>query len=647
MKAKPSFFLFNKRNFRKPARSSAVIRERHGDRSLRVEHVVTGRFRMAGILDDSPAVWLIGATVEQTEGEAMEPGTYFLSREDTETNGSSTCGTVVNMTQAEKKSDGALRLNPRSSTSSFLSRVIGACLAVLLWGADAQAQDEVAALLNLSPWQSYVHLFCDKTGGADCAVTFRCGQQSGDPVTWPVEVEPSRIFTYWPNKTDGFGRPAGLEAALVNAGLTSTEARRRTTCTVRSDDPVEARAYTFFAGELTPVANIVPRAGDDNKVATLLNLSPWRSYVHLFCDKTGGADCAVTFRCGQQSGDPVTWPVEVEPSRIFTYWPNKTDGFGRPAGLEAALVNAGLTSTEARRRTTCTVRSDDPVKARAYTFIAGQFIPVANVNTVASSGPRQPSPRDNNLYYLVGLDVFGSLGGNLFPPFHSNIIDYAGTVTMKCVATTLPSGTVTYNCPDSFTIRANVYLLLDTPIISFFVNGSVIFETSLVSVDDYTIDLPVRIDVGETKNVSIVVTTASGAQRTYTITVNYPDPRPRSEGPPTTPPPGSNRGTIAFYVTDTCNDRRRVEFRFFESVNSRLTGRRWPADNRIYYTGGFNEQGVSRLACTVGTNVCYGAKIDGRNWQGGVGLEGNRTCTRCCRECTDPPNTVRLSFPCP
>ena len=316
----------------------------------------------------------------------MEPGTYFLMREDTETKGPPTRETVVNVTQAEKKSDGALRLNPRSSTSSFLSRVIGACLAVLLWGVDAQAQDEVATLLNLSPWQSYVHLFCDKTGGADCAVTFRCGQQSGAPVTWPVEVEPSRIFTYWPNKTDGFGRPAGLEAALVNAGLTSPEARRRTTCTVRSDDPVEARAYTFIAGQLIPVANIVPRAGDDNKVATLLNLSPWQSYVHLFCDKTGGADCAVTFRCGQQSGAPVTWPVEVEPSRIFTYWPNKTDGFGRPAGLEAALVNAGLTSAEARRRTTCTVRSDDSVKARAYTFIAGQLVPVANVKTVTPGG---------------------------------------------------------------------------------------------------------------------------------------------------------------------------------------------------------------------------------------------------------------------
>ena len=92
--------------------------------------------------------------------------------------------------------------------------------------------------------------------------------------------------------------------------------------------------------------------------------------------------------------------MEVEPSRIFTYWPNKTDGAGRPAGLEAALVNAGLTSTEARRRTTCTVRSDDPVKARVYTFIAGQLIPMANVNTVQSDG-RQPEPRDVALSDLV------------------------------------------------------------------------------------------------------------------------------------------------------------------------------------------------------------------------------------------------------
>ena len=545
----------------------------------------------------------------------MEPGTYFLMREDTETKGPPTRETVVNVTQAEKKSDGALRLNPRSSTSSFLSRVIGACLAVLLWGVDAQAQDEVATLLNLSPWQSYVHLFCDKTGGADCAVTFRCGQQSGAPVTWPVEVEPSRIFTYWPNKTDGFGRPTGLEAALVNAGLTSPEARRRTTCTVRSDDPVEARAYTFIAGQLIPVANIVPRAGDDNKVATLLNLSPWQSYVHLFCDKTGGADCAVTFRCGQQSGDPVTWPVEVEPSRIFTYWPNKTDGFGRPTGLEAALVNAGLTSPEARRRTTCTVRSDDPVKARAYTFIAGQLVPVANVNTVQSDG-RQPGPTDST---LSDLSLSRSDNGNpvtLVPPFNSDTTSYEATVPYDVTAV--------FVAPTTTDSRVGGSLG------GLRVNGTTSFSG---------VPTLIQLTAGQTTTISITVR-GSASTTTYRIAVT----RQEATRPPT---PGSNQGGIVFETTDTCNDRRRVEMRFFEQSGRRLTGHRWPGGDRIYYTGGFNRPGRSSLACTVGTYVCYGAEIDGTNWNWGVGLEGNRTCTRCCRECTDPPNTVRLSFPCP
>ena len=621
MKAKPSFFLFNKRNFRKPARSSAVIRERHGDRSLRVEHVVTGRFRMAGILDDSPAVWLIGATVEQSEGEAMESGTYFLMREDTETKGPPTRETVVNVTQAEKKSDGALRLNPRSSTSSFLSRVIGVCLAVLLWGADAQAQDEVATLLNLSPWQSYIHLFCDKTGGADCAVTFRCGQQSGDPVTWPVEVEPSRIFTYWPNKTDGFGRPAGLEAALVNAGLTSTEARRRTTCTVRSDDPVEARAYTFFAGELTPVANIVPRAGDDNKVATLLNLSPWRSYVHLFCDKTSGADCAVTFRCGQQSGDPVTWPVEVEPSRIFTYWPNKTDGAGRPAGLEAALVNAGLTSTEARRRTTCTVRSDDPVEARAYTFIAGKLIPVANVNT-GSGLMDQPEPTDfalSNLVVSTERDIINAANYvRLVPSFDSDTTSYEATV------------------PNSIA-RVFVAPSYESLLVSYVTVNSSRVHNSLPSE-------AIPLSPGQTTTISIVVTGIINRDavrtRTYTVAVT----RQEATRPPT---PGSNQGTIRFDITDRCNDRRRVEFRFFEYSGGRPTGQGWPKSGSLYATPGFNETRRASLSCTIGTNVCYGAKIDGRNWYWGIGLEGNRGCTSCCYTCTATPRTVRLRFGCP
>ena len=562
----------------------------------------------------------------------MEPGTYFLSCGHR--NQGTPRGTTVNVTQAEKKSDGALRLNPRSSTSSFLSGVIGACLAVLLWGVDAGAQDEVATLLNLSPWQSYVHLFCDKTGGADCTVTFRCGQQSGAPVTWPVEVEPSRIFTYWPNKTDGFGRPAGLEAALVNAGLTSTEARRRTTCTVRSDDPVEARAYTFFAGEFTPVANVIPRAGDDNKVATLLNLSPWQSYVHLFCDKTGGADCAVTFRCGQQSGAPVTWPVEVEPSRIFTYWPNKTDGFGRPAGLEAALVNAGLTSTEARRRTTCTVRSDDPVKARAYTFLAGYLVPVANVNTVASDGPRQPGSTNVALSDLIVSTERIRYGVSdttnhvtLVPPFDSNTTSYAAATVSHDVDKVYITAVVAESDGISGIIQINGY--------------STISGASSEAI---------TLTAGRTTTISIVVSATEGLTRKiYTVTVT----RQEDSG---TPPSRSGGGAIRFEITDGCDDGYVIRYGFYEYSRTSLTNSQTSLVRRHSYrmNGSFGTTEIQHITCTVGNRVCLGAESSEQT-QWGVGFGRHRSCSDCCWTCPRirpgwggiPDTFIRRRLTCP
>lgn len=149
-----------------------------------------------------------------------------------------------------------------SLTSTMLRGIVTASLAVLLWSGEAVAHDvsghtrsEVATLLNLSPHQSWVHLFCKKTAAPACAVTFWCGQETGDPVTWNVTVGPSRIFSYWPGKTDTDGSNADLEAALVDAGLSPDQARSRTTCIVRSNDPLEAGAYTRIAGELVPAAN--------------------------------------------------------------------------------------------------------------------------------------------------------------------------------------------------------------------------------------------------------------------------------------------------------------------------------------------------------------------------------------------------------
>ena len=254
--------------------------------------------------------------------------------------------------------------------------------------------DRRATLLNLSPWQAWVHLYCLKDQGTDvdppaaCAVTFECNGQSGEPVTWPVEVMPKTIFSYWPNKTATDGTAADLHAALIAAGKTAEEARRRTTCEVFSPDPLTVRGYTLFGGQptLVPVAeparsDASAEPGERRRQATLLNLSPWQAWVHLYClkDRAGpdAAPCAVTFECNGQSGEPVTWPVEVRPKTIFSYWPNKTVD-GMSADLQAALTAAGKPKDEARRRTTCEVASADPIAARGYTRFNGQptLVPV-------------------------------------------------------------------------------------------------------------------------------------------------------------------------------------------------------------------------------------------------------------------------------
>ena len=255
-----------------------------------------------------------------------------------------------------------------------------------------------ATLLNLSPWQAWVHLYClkDRAGpdadpSAPCAVTFECNGQSGEPVAWPVEVAPKTIFSYWPNKTAPDGTDADLQAALIAAGKPEDEARRRTTCEVFSPDPLTVRGYTLFGGQptLVPVAeparpDVAAAPGERRRQATLPNLSPWQAWVHLYClkDRAGpdadpSAPCAVTFECNGLSGEPVTWPVEVGPKTIFSYWPNKTVG-GLSADLQTALIVAGKMGDEAGRRMTCEVSSADPIAVRGYTRFGGQptLVPV-------------------------------------------------------------------------------------------------------------------------------------------------------------------------------------------------------------------------------------------------------------------------------
>ena len=116
-----------------------------------------------------------------------------------------------------------------------------------------------ATLMNLSPWQAWIHLYCqeeDVDDSGKCHVAFRCNGMEGKSVSWTVEVDQYRIFSYWPAKTESDGTSANLQAALMEAGKMEDEARRRTTCEVFSDDEIAVRGYTLFSGQptLVPVA---------------------------------------------------------------------------------------------------------------------------------------------------------------------------------------------------------------------------------------------------------------------------------------------------------------------------------------------------------------------------------------------------------
>lgn len=113
--------------------------------------------------------------------------------------------------------------------------------------------ERVATLLNLSPWQSWVHFYCLKDSQPACVATLLCGQKDGEPVTWNVSVNPKNILAYYQNKPAAQG--GDFEAALVAAGIPPENARRRTTCEVSSPDPIRVRAYTRFGNDtLIPVA---------------------------------------------------------------------------------------------------------------------------------------------------------------------------------------------------------------------------------------------------------------------------------------------------------------------------------------------------------------------------------------------------------
>ena len=119
---------------------------------------------------------------------------------------------------------------------------------------------KVAALLNLHVQKTLVHLFCDRKH-TECEATFYCdGRPGGLTPTadrmaeWKVSIPASGIFPYYQGKTES-GEPAGF-GDVWRRESGSTARSGRTTCIVRSNDPVEARAYTTWNGvEWVPASN--------------------------------------------------------------------------------------------------------------------------------------------------------------------------------------------------------------------------------------------------------------------------------------------------------------------------------------------------------------------------------------------------------
>ena len=125
-----------------------------------------------------------------------------------------------------------------------------------------------------------------------------------------------------------------------------------------------------------------------------------------------------------------------------------------------------------------------------------------------------------------------------------------------------------------------------------------------------------------------------------------PEPTREEPEPETRTPTQTDSRSITFTFVDACNDGRRVNIRFFEAVAGRNTGHQWPGGGQFWSTTGYNRTNSQPLACRSGTQVCYGAQIDGARTYFGAGFDGNESCSACCYTCGGgDPRTLRFSCP--
>ena len=172
------------------------------------------------------------------------------------------------------------------------------------------------------------------------------------------------------------------------------------------------------------------------KVAAMLNLHVQNTLVHLFCDSNTA--CEATFYCkggineGGISDDPVEWKESLNPNTLLKYYRNRIVS-GNPAGF-GDIWRRETGSASRNSRTTCIVRSNDPVEARAYTqWGVPEWIPASN-----RIHPPEPYPSAR----LSGLTVSA---GTLSPAFASS----TGTYTLTTTGVTEENFTLTPTAEES------------------------------------------------------------------------------------------------------------------------------------------------------------------------------------------------------
>ena len=145
--------------------------------------------------------------------------------------------------------------------------------------------------------------------------------------------------------------------------------------------------------------------------------------------------------------------------------------------------------------------------------------------------------------------------------------------------------------------------------------------------------LRIEANAAGTATISVTATDPGGLSATWRIAVTVNQPQPQTP-------------EIVFQTNDNCNDGRDVNMRFsyYRGTNHFVS----------WATGVLAARGsdtVTRVSCNFSNvdRVCYGARIQGRDWYWGHDVDRSESCTNCCWTCTPSIGSRRetLNFNCP